>query len=657
MRNQLVMSKIFALFLLLSAGFAALNAQNLPYEIVTRNGQAFYIYNVQQGDGLFAISRTFSVSVAEILRHNPDANTGLQPGQKLLIPVVNAENAPTAAPTVAQTVQNAFLTPPPLADQNATFRHTVLRGETLFGIAQMYNTTVAEITALNPGADTGISEGQILTIPQQRIVSENYHFHTILPQETLFSVSRAYSLQPEDVIAANPGLSVETFQIGRIIRIPAVESNENVTAQSGNIRHVVQRGETLFSISRRYDVDIEDIRRLNPMLAEGLRTDMELQIPTRNTSLEGDFFASTHLFPPSQGGNVIRVGLLLPFLDEAGRGHERLQEYYEGFLLAALELKNAGANMEIYPFEIGMGNDTRKLESLLGTLEMQALDLIIGGANDAQIRVLSNFARAYNIKYVIPFAQNNPEVQNNAQIFQINQPPNTLNISASREFLRLFGNANIIFVTGGLNNRTDFVSQLQGDLRRNGIHFETITATAELNTAIAPLLSTTRQNVIVPTSDEQEFLRLIMNELEIIGDANPNYILRLFGYPNWQTFSPLIRRMHQFGTHIFTSFYADNNNPQTRAFNDNFRRWYGRTPTFNHPNFAMRGYDTGLFFLTALHRFGVNFEQHLHQLRVPTVQYTFHFERVSNWGGFINTGMFIVHYDTNGTVTKTIGSR
>ncbi|MDR0333627.1 MAG: LysM peptidoglycan-binding domain-containing protein [Dysgonamonadaceae bacterium] len=574
MRNQFVLSRLLALILFLSAGFATLNAQNLPYEIVTRDGQSFYIYNVQQGEGLHAISRTFSVSVAEILRHNPGANTGLQLGQRLYIP--------------AQGV---------VSDPNATY-------------------------------------------------------HVILPQETLFSVSRAFSLRPDDLIAANPGLSAETFQIGRMIRIPLVEVTENVLP--GHTRHVVQAGETLFSISRQYQVEIDDITRANPMVSEGLRTDMKLQIPIGTLLASTQQVLSPNLNSPT---NTIRVGLLLPFNDETGGGHHRMQEYYEGFMLAVERLKGAGANMEIFPFDIGRGNDTRRLESILGTLEWQSLDLIIGGTDDTHIRILSNFARTYNIKHVIPFRQNVAEVQNNQQVFQVNPPPNILHIKASNEFLRLSGSANIVFVTGGNNNQTDFVNQLQSDLRRNNISFETVVSTNGLNTALIPLLSTTGETVIVPTSDEQAFVRLIMNELEEVHDANSNRITRLFGYPNWQTYSALTRRFHQFGTYIFTSFYVDNNNPETRTFNDNFRRWYGRPPMPNHPSFAMWGYDTGLFFLTALHRHGVNFEQHIHQVRVPTLQHTFSFERANNWGGFINTGMYIVHFDTNGTIHKIDRSR
>ena len=704
MRNQLLMTKIYTLILILSAGFATLNAQNLPREIVVRNGQQFYVYHVQQGEGLQAISRTFSVSVAEILQHNPNANVGLQLGQRLYIPVQQpvassqnatyhvilpqetlfsvaqafslrpddliAANPGLSAETfhigriiripLAQTTATVVPQQPVASNPNATY-HVILPQETLFSVSQAFSLRPDDLIAANPGlsAETfhigriiriPVPQTAATVVPQQPVASNpNVTYHVILPQETLFSVSQAFSLRPDDLIAANPGLSAETFHIGRIIRIPVAQTAASV--QPGHTRHVVQAGETLFSISRRYNIDIDDIVQANPTVAQGLRVNMELQIPIGNP-------ASTQVFSPNpqSAANTIRVALLLPFNDETNDGHHRMREYYEGFMMAVLRLRDAGANMEVFPFDIGRGNDTRRLESMLETLEMQSLHLIIGGTDDAHIRILSDFARAYNITHVVPFRQNVAEVQSNQQIFQLNQPPNILNIRASNEFLRLHSTSNIVFVTGGQNNQMNFVNQLQSDLRRNGISFEVL-ASNELNTELRSRLSTDRTNVIVPTSDEITLLRIVMNELDEVKEDNPALVTRLFGYSAWQAHTGLVRRFHRFGTHIFSNFFVNSNDLSTRAFNDNFRRWYGRSPMDSFPNWALRGYDTGLFFLTALHRHGSDFAQHLPHLRVPTLQYVFNFERASNWGGYINTGIIIVHYDTDGTIHRIDRSR
>ncbi|NMB06581.1 MAG: LysM peptidoglycan-binding domain-containing protein, partial [Bacteroidales bacterium] len=94
-----------------------MQAQQLPYEIVTVDGQSYYKYKVQPGEGLYAVSRIFSISVADLLRYNPGSNSGLQNGQELLIPVtqVSERISSDAAP------QDISRNNP--TDQNTSFKH------------------------------------------------------------------------------------------------------------------------------------------------------------------------------------------------------------------------------------------------------------------------------------------------------------------------------------------------------------------------------------------------------------------------------------------------------------------------------------------------------------------------------------------------------
>lgn len=678
MHNRVNLSKIFSIVLLVSISLLSVRAQDLKYETVVVNGHTYYEYTVQSGEGLYAVSRAFSVSVADLLRHNPGAERGLQNGQKLLIPVTGDNKGQTVSSSQgANTPRSPQSTRPlgspqsPSLDQNITFLHTVVLGETVFGIARMYHTTVGEIYRLNPGARQGIIEGQVLTIPQRRVISEekeeNYRYHTILPKETLYSVSRTYSLKPEDVMRANPGLSVETFQIGKTIRIPFFESYEVILPyeeQTTNIIHKVGRGETLYSIARRYNVQVQEIERLNPMLSGGLKTNMEVIVPVKKSLVEGDSRSDMNeanrlltQSTPSERVNVMNVGLLLPFLDETRGAHLRIQEYYEGFLLAVEKMQNNGANIELIVYDIGKGEDTRKLQSLLGTMEMQSLNLIIGGVSDAQIKVLSDFSRSRNIKYVVPFSQSNGEVLNNGNIFQVNPMQNITYPKASSTFIQTFRNTNIIFVQGGENDKNEFVSLLQSDLRKNNVRYETINMTTTLSSSILALLSRSRENVIVPTSGDSGLLRQLTDELKKVRESDSGFVIRLFGYPDWQAYSNLKEDYSLFDTYFFTPFFANKQSRDVEAFKSNFRKWYGRDLLETFPSYGMWGYDTGLFFMTALQRYGNNFEQNMERVNVNSLQFPFFFERPNNWGGFINSGLYFINYDTNGRIIKTDKSR
>lgn len=661
MRNIFFLTPIFVLMCLLYTGFQPMQAQERPYETVTLNGQRYFKYKVQTGEGLYAISRLFAVPIAEIIRHNPDASSGLKNGQELLIPVNDENSWRVFTPDSTQPVTVE------LRDQNFAFQHTVSKGETLYSISNMYHTSVDDIIRLNPGAGEGIGVGQILTIPQRRVISEekeeNYRYHTILPKETLYSVARAYSLKPEDVILANPGLSAETFQIGKIIRIPFFESYEIVPPfefQTKNITHSVQKGETLYSIARNYQVEVAEIERLNPKVTAGLKANMDLVIPVKRSLLERDSRsreneANRLLMKnmPTNRVDVMRVGLLLPFLDETGKGHLRLQEYYEGFLLAVDELKNSGVNLELFVFEIGQGDDTRKLRSLLETIEMRSLNLVIGGVNDAQIRLLSDFSRSNNIKYVVPFSQSNGEVLNNGNMFQVNPLISVTNTKASAAFVQSFRNANIIFATGGQNDKKEFITELQRLLRENGVRYESIPLSETTNSTILPFLKPGKENVILPTSADSHTLRQLISELKEVRETDSLSVIRLFGYPEWQTFTDQIADYHLFGTYIYTTFFVDKTNPHTATFIRNFNKWYGRNPMDTHPSYSMWGYDTALYFLTALYRFGTRFEQDINRVRISTLQFPFHFERMNNWGGLLNEGLYFIHYDTNGRIYQT----
>ena len=662
MNTSQLMRRVVLLFILVLCFANISAAQNTTYNKVTRNGQTYYIYKVKTGEGLYAVSRTFGVPVADLIKINPGTENGLKNGQELLVPALNEIKE------IIEVKQNRVLQD---GSQLNVFQHTVTRGTTLFSISQMYNTTVAEIKRVNPGLTDDINEGQVINIPQQKISTptseENYLFHTIQPKETLHSVSRQYSLKPEDLMNANSGLSVETFQIGKIIRIPTHVSNFS-TQQSdvklNNEIYKVKKGENLFSISQKYGLKVSDLQAANPQITgTDVKANSEIIIPLKGkvdenqlmSEIDADRLLSN--IAPEIKANVIRVGLLLPFLDKTDNQHYRLQEYYEGFAMAVEKMKRAGANIELYVFEIGT---KAKLESLLGTMEMQHLHLIIGGMTDEQIGIISKFSQKNNIKYVVPFSSRNNEVLNNDKIFQVNTPHLYLYAKASSVFTEQFRDKNVILVNvPQKTDKADFVTILKSDLKRNNISNSSVTLNDDFSSNLLPLLSKEKENIIVPTSGDSGALKDIMHTLSEVYQEDTEIVTRLFGYPEWQTFASDIKKlMHFFGTYFYSSFYVDNNNPATRQFTQDFKKWYGRDLINTFPQYGMFGYDTGLYFLNAIYRNGLNFEKDVEQISSSdALQFAFNFDRVNNWGGFINSGLFLIHFDSEGRVQKINKSR
>ena len=105
--------------------------------------------------------------------------------------------------------------------------HTVTQGQTLYSISKMYNTTVDEIIKFNPGCAEVLSIGQKLIIPSNSAQEKkSARTHTIKSGETLYRLSKMYDITTEELCAANPGLSINNFRAGEVIVIPIKESEE-----------------------------------------------------------------------------------------------------------------------------------------------------------------------------------------------------------------------------------------------------------------------------------------------------------------------------------------------------------------------------------------------------------------------------------------------
>lgn len=185
--------------------------------------------------------------------------------------------------------------------------HVVKRGETTAEIARMYNTTEETIFRYNPDARKGISPNTKLVVPiSDNIREENVKFetHRVKRKETLFSLSQEYNVSIDDIKRYNKHLYSEELRKGERIRIPVNlpkaqqrEVVENRLASNpldlSVKEHVVLPKETLYGISRKYNITIADLQRLNPNL-ETLQPGMVLKVKNGNVEkvvdVEGDLF-------------------------------------------------------------------------------------------------------------------------------------------------------------------------------------------------------------------------------------------------------------------------------------------------------------------------------------------------------------------------------
>ncbi|MBQ2408457.1 MAG: LysM peptidoglycan-binding domain-containing protein [Bacilli bacterium] len=164
--------------------------------------------------------------------------------------------------------------------------YIVKKGDSLWSIARAYNTTVDELKKLNNLSTNLLSVGQILKIPVKSEV-ENYNIYTVAKGDTLYKIANQFGVTVNDIITAN-NLKSNTLQIGQKLSIPILKQE--------NIEYYVQSGDSLWSIARKFNTTVDEIKKLNNLTTNLLNINQRLLIPKEtdnNISEEQKYYEYT----------------------------------------------------------------------------------------------------------------------------------------------------------------------------------------------------------------------------------------------------------------------------------------------------------------------------------------------------------------------------
>jgi len=178
-----------------------------------------------------------------------------------------------------------------IAAQDSIIEHKIQKGETAYFIAQKYKVSIDEIYKLNPESQNGIKDNQIIKIPVHSSENTNskQQTHIVAPKETLFGLSKQYNVSVEAIQNANQAVLVNGLQIGQELIIPIiVNSSKTENAAPSKTTHHVVAKESLFSIAREYNVSVQDLENLNKdILVNGLQIGQTITIPNKRKTVDG----------------------------------------------------------------------------------------------------------------------------------------------------------------------------------------------------------------------------------------------------------------------------------------------------------------------------------------------------------------------------------
>ena len=156
--------------------------------------------------------------------------------------------------------------------------YTVKRGDTLYGISNQYGVSVNDIINANNLKSTVLSIGQILIIPTLSGTNPSSVFtYTVKKGDSLYNIARRYDTTVDQIIKLN-NLSSINLSIGQKLLVP--ESGESVSSLPSYINYIVKKGDSLWSIAKKYNTTVNDIMKDNNLNTSGLSVGQNLKIRT-----------------------------------------------------------------------------------------------------------------------------------------------------------------------------------------------------------------------------------------------------------------------------------------------------------------------------------------------------------------------------------------
>lgn len=206
-------------------------------------------YVVQKGDTLWSIASKNNTTVSELKRINNLTSDSLSIGQLLKLPTAEAGSSSGASTGTTYTVQ---------------------KGDTLYSIAQRYNTTVDNIKLANNLTSNNLSIGQVLVIPGDAdIPNSNQITYTVQKGDSLWAIANKFDTTVDQIKITN-NLSSNTLSIGQVLIIPS---------SSSFITYTVQKGDSLWVIANKYNTTVDNIKKLNNLSSDLLSIGQKLLIP------------------------------------------------------------------------------------------------------------------------------------------------------------------------------------------------------------------------------------------------------------------------------------------------------------------------------------------------------------------------------------------
>lgn len=319
----------------------------------------------------------------------------------------------------------------------AQIKHIVAKGETVFQIAKKYQITPYDIYRLNPDAKGGVKENTTLLIPKQS--TGKAIIHEVGEKETLYGIAKKYNVTVFDLENWNKQQLDGGLKKGQQIFVSKPSLNQVKTpslflpdakpkldSKTAFSNYEVQPKETLYSLTKKFDISQEELIKLNPDLQDGLKIGMILKVPLNGsviTKAKDSVLVAknkVNLLGSVDKSKQKNLVLLLPFninkieTDSVKTKTEQLKtnkflnltlDFYAGALMAIDSAKVLGLPVNVKVYDVESTKYSSNVASIISKNDFENVDAVVGPFQNSVVETTAQLLTKYNTPVISPLSK------------------------------------------------------------------------------------------------------------------------------------------------------------------------------------------------------------------------------------------------------------
>ena len=529
------------------------------------------------------------------------------------------------------------------------------------------------VAALMMTYATGIAAQEYVAPPvevsDQKVKKDGkvYYSHVVLERQTLYSISKAYNVNQDEIFNANPGLKEVGLKKNAIIMIPMAsevreesivkEEQKNTVASVQKI-HIVRWYETLKDIAAKYNVSESAIIAANNLNDGKIKNRQKLIIPTgeyatelapeqqemevaqqteeeENMDLETAFDEKTEEDSSAFiSKDKIKTTVLLPLKATGSSSSKSNMDFYSGVLLAARELGESGINIDMNVYDISNGTFGATKN------ELESSDIIIGPVAATDINRI--FTVAPEIKALV--SPLDPKAEQLTERYRtiVHAPaPRTAQYEDLAQWINedLMPGDKVMVISEKEARKGDEGKILRAVIDSAHIVYTpfaySILEGRKIQEPLEANMTAEGVNRIVIASESEAFVNDVVRNLNLTIHNKFNVVL--YAPAKIRTFETIeIENFHNTNLHASLTYYIDYDNADVKKFIKKYRTLFKTEPT----QFAFQGYDVARYFLGLCAKYGEEWMQYAEDASM--LQSTFDLR--SSGCGYINGGIRRIVY-------------